>query len=332
MATSAALSRLRIRTTRALPPHCEERLSTLFDCQFSTSESALSKAELISVARSADVLVTTIGDRIDWEVIAAGASAGLRMIANYGAGVDHIHMAAAREFGVIVTNTPGALSEDTADMAMMLILALHRHLPQAMAAIRDGRFAGWSPNWMLGRSVAGKKLGIIGMGRVGQALARRARGFGMAIHYHNRAPVSDAIAGPMEARFWPSLDQMMAQVDAVSIHCPSTPATFHLVSRRHIGLLQPHAIIINTARAPVIDEAALVEALREQRIGGAALDVFDPDVVDTAEISALEGVILTPHIASATQEARDAMGDELAVNIKFFEKGETPPHLVMADL
>ena len=322
---------IKVITTRRLPPQTEARLTQLFDCSLRSDDTPMGKAALIEAALSADVLVPTISDRIDREVIAAGAARGLKLIASDGAGLDHIDLAAAREWGIPVTHTPGALTEDTADMAMVLILALFRRIAEAREAVRDDQFTGWSPTWMLGRSVHGKKLGILGMGRIGQALARRARAFGLSIHYHNRRPVSEPIRASLEAQYWPSLDQMLASVDVLSIHCPHTPGTYHLMSRRRLALMQPHAYVVNTARGEIVDENALAEALHARRLGGAALDVFahEPDIAPA--LKSAPGILLTPHIGSATLEAREAMGEVLAINIRVWQSGETPPNLVLPE-
>jgi glyoxylate reductase len=322
---------LRVVATRRLPAHTQTRLAALFQFDAASNDVALSKALLIEAALQADVLVCTITDRIDREVIAAGAARSLKLIANYGAGTDHIDLDAAREFNILVTNTPGALTEDTADMTMAMVLALFRRMPEALDVMREERFEGWHPCWMLGRSVRGARLGILGLGRIGQAVAARARAFGMEIHYHNRKPVGAAISDALHARYWESLDQMLAHIDVLTVHCPHTPATFHLLSRRRLARMAPHAMVVNTARGEIIDEDALGDALHAGELAAAALDVFEDGAKVHPRLRSAPNTLLTPHIGSATQEARNAMGELLAINIRALQTGETPPHLILPD-
>lgn len=305
-------------------------MAELFDVQFNLADTPMSPEALIGAMKTADVLAPTVTDRIDAAILDQ-AGPQLKLIANFGAGVDHIDLAAAARRGIVVTNTPGVLTEDTADMAMALILATQRRLVEGALLLRDGGFTGWSPNWMLGRRIGGKSLGIVGMGRIGQALARRARAFGLNIHYHNRKPVSPLIAGPLEATYWESLDQMMARADILSINCPYTPATFHLLSARRLRLLQPHAIVVNTARGEVIDEAALAQLLDTGGIAGAGLDVYEREPAINPKLMALPNVVLLPHMASATVEARAEMGEKVIVNIRTFLDGHRPPDRVIAE-
>jgi len=260
--------------TRKLPDATETRLMELFDVKLNVNDEPMTTSELAEAMASAEVLVPTVTDQIEAELI-RGAGKKLKLIANYGTGVDHINLEAARDKGIAVTNTPDVLTEDTADMTMALILAVPRRLVEGERELRAGEWSGWSPTWMLGHRIFGKRLGIIGMGRIGQAVARRARGFGLSIHYHNRNPVHDEIETELEATYWESLDQMIARMDFVSVNCPHTPATFHLLSARRLKLLQPHAVIINTARGEIIDEAALTRLLQAGEIAGAGLDVFE---------------------------------------------------------
>src|SRR6516164_6225617 len=264
----------KVVVTRKLPDPVETRMRELFDTELNLDDRPLDGARLASAVGRADVLVPTITDRIDAAVIAK-AGEQLKMIANFGAGVDHIDVGAATERGLIVTNTPGVLTDDTADLTMGLIMAVARRVVEGSEVIQHGEFHGWSPTWMLGRRIGGKRLGIVGMGRIGQALARRARAFGLSIHYHNRKPVPPRIAEELEATYWESLDQMLARMDVISVNCPHTPGTYHLLSARRLKLLQPHAIVVNTARGEIIDESALADLLADGKIAGVGLDVFE---------------------------------------------------------
>jgi len=316
--------------TRKLPDAIETRLMELFDVRLNVDDEAMSEAELTEAVKTADVLVPTITDTIDAKLIAA-AGKKLKLIANYGTGVDHIDLAAAREKGITVTNTPDVLTEDTADMTMALILAVPRRLVEGERIVRSGDWSGWSPTWMLGHRIFGKRLGIIGMGRIGQAVARRARGFGLSIHYHNRNRVHEEIENELEATYWESLDQMLAHMDFVSVNCPHTPATYHLLSARRLKLLQPHAVIVNTARGEVIDENALTRVLQSGDIAGAGLDVFEHAPAVNPKLLALDNVVLLPHMGSATFEGRGDMGEKVVINIQTFVDDHTPPDRVIGD-
>jgi glyoxylate reductase len=323
--------RPRVAVTRRLPATVETRMAELFDAALNTADKPLKREELMKLVATADVLVPTITDRIDGALIAQ-AGPNLRLIANFGAGVDHIDLAAARDRGITVTNTPGVLTEDTADMTMALILAVPRRLAEGTRVMREGKFAGWSPTWMLGHRLGGKRLGIIGLGRIGQAVARRARAFGLEIHYHNRRRVHASIEQELKATYWESLDQMLARMDIVSIHCPHTPATFHLLSARRLSHLQPHAYVVNVARGEVIDESALTRMLEAGDIAGAGLDVFEHEPAVSPKLLALENVVLLPHMGSATIEARTEMGEKVIINIKTFIDGHKPPDRVIASM
>ncbi len=316
--------------TRKLPDTIETRLMELFDVRLNVDDEAMSEAKLTEAVKTADVLVPTITDTIDAKLIAA-AGKKLKLIANYGTGVDHIDLAAAREKGITVTNTPDVLTEDTADMTMALILAVPRRLVEGERIVRSGDWSGWSPTWMLGHRIFGKRLGIIGMGRIGQAVARRARGFGLSIHYHNRNRVHEEIENELEATYWESLDQMLAHMDFVSVNCPHTPATYHLLSARRLKLLQPHAVIVNTARGEVIDENALTQVLQSGDIAGAGLDVFEHAPAVNPKLLALDNVVLLPHMGSATFEGRGDMGEKVVINIQTFVDDHTPPDRVIGD-
>jgi glyoxylate reductase len=303
----------------------------LFTCRLNLDDKPLSKAELIEAVGRTDVLVPTVTDRIDAEVLAAAGPA-LKLIASFGTGVDHVDLAAAQQRGIVVTNTPGVLTEDTADMTMALILAVSRRLAEGERLIRSGGWTGWGPTSMLGHRIWGKRLGIVGMGRIGTALARRARGFGIAVHYHNRRPVPEDVENALEATYWESLDQMLAHMDIVSINCPHTPATYHLLSAPRLRRLQPHAILVNTARGEIVDEEELLRLLELSAIGGAGLDVFEHEPAVDPRLRALDNVVLLPHMSSATIEGRIATGERVIINIKTFADGHRPPDRVIGSM
>ncbi|MDF2764276.1 MAG: D-glycerate dehydrogenase [Rhodospirillales bacterium] len=320
--------------TRKLPDAIETRMMELFDTRLNLADTPLSQAELIEAVKQADVLVPTVTDRIDAGVLSQ-AGPRLKLIASFGTGVDHIDLKTARQRGIIITNTPGVLTEDTADMTMALILAVARRLPEGARVIPDGEWAGWSPTWMLGRRITGKRLGIVGMGRIGQALARRAKAFGLSIHYHNRRHVPPKIEAELEATYWESLDQMLARMDIVSVNCPHTPATYHLLSARRLKLMKPDAILVNTARGEIIDEGALTKLIEAGAIAGAGLDVFEEEPAVNPRLVRLarQGkVVLLPHMGSATHEGRVAMGEKVIVNIRAFVDGHKPPDRVLPSM
>ncbi len=314
--------------TRKLPDIVETRMKELFKARLNEEDAPMSRAALIAAMQEADVLVPTVTDRLDKPVIEA-AGDKLKLIADFGTGVDNIDLAAARTQGITVTNTPGVLTEDTADMTMALILAVPRRLSEGERVLRGGAWSGWTPTWMLGRRIWGKRLGIVGMGRIGSALARRARGFGLAIHYHNRRQAHADLEAELEATFWESLDQMLSHVDIVSINCPHTPASYHLLSRRRLALMQPHAYIVNTSRGEVVDEDALAEFLAADKIAGAGLDVFEHEPAVNPRLLKLDNVVLLPHMGSATIEGRRDMGEKVIINIKAFVDGHKPPDRVL---
>jgi glyoxylate reductase len=318
--------------TRKLPDAVETRMRELFDARLNIDDKPMSQAALVQAMKTADVLVPTVTDRIDRSIIDQ-AGERLRLIANFGNGVDNIDIEAAAERGILVTNTPRVLTEDTADMTMALILAVPRRLVEGARVLLEGQgWAGWSPTWMLGHRIWGKRLGIVGMGRIGTAVARRAKAFGLAIHYHNRRPVEPATEEELEATYWDSLDQMLARMDIISVNCPHTPATFHLLSRRRIRLMRPEAYIVNTARGEVIDEAALIESLETGALAGAALDVYEhapavnPRLIKLARAGK---VVLVPHMGSATIEGRIEMGEKVIINIRTMMDGHRPPDRVL---
>ncbi|MDX2258403.1 MAG: D-glycerate dehydrogenase [Hyphomicrobiaceae bacterium] len=315
--------------TRKLPEVVETRMCELFDVRLNHDDRPMSAGELIEAVKSADVLVPTVTDRIDRGVITQ-AGEGLRLIANFGNGVDNIDLDTARNRGITVTNTPGVLTEDTADMTMALILAVPRRLAEATQYLKNPttRWTGWSPTWMLGQRIYGKRLGIIGMGRIGQAVAKRARAFGLQIHYHNRRRLPEAIEREVEATYWESLDQMLARMDIVSVNCPHTPATYHLLSARRLKLLKPTAYIVNTARGEVIDENELARLIEQKAIAGAGLDVFEHEPAVNPKLLKSERVVALPHLGSATIEGRVDMGEKVIINIKTFMDGHSPPDRV----
>jgi glyoxylate reductase len=314
--------------TRRLPDVIETRMMELFDARLNIDDHPMSQQELIEAAKSADVLVPTVTDRIDSGVLSQ-AGPNLRLIASFGTGVDHIDLKTARQRGITVTNTPGVLTEDTADMTMALILAVSRRVVEGERLVRSGTWTGWSPTHMLGHRLWGKRLGIVGMGRIGQALARRARGFGLSVHYHNRRQVAEEIEEELEATYWDSLDQMLARMDIVSINCPHTPATFHLLNARRLKLLQPQCTIVNTSRGEVIDENAMTRMLQKGELAGAGLDVFEHEPAVNPKLLELDNVVLLPHMGSATIEGRIAMGEKVIINAKTFVDGHTPPDRVL---
>ncbi|MBS0235132.1 MAG: D-glycerate dehydrogenase [Proteobacteria bacterium] len=315
--------------TRKLPDVVETRMCELFDTRLNVDDRPLSQAQLVEAVRNADVLVPTVTDRIDRSVLTQ-AGPRLRLIANFGTGVDNVDLDTARNRGIVVTNTPGVLTEDTADMTMALILAVPRRLAEGAAYMRDPetKWSGWSPTWMLGHRIYGKRLGIIGMGRIGQAVARRAKAFGLQIHYHNRRRVLEEIEEELEATYWESLDQMLTRMDIISVNCPHTPATFHLLSARRLKLMKPSAYLVNTARGEVVDENELVRLLESGAIAGAGLDVFEREPAVNPRLLASDRVIALPHMSSATIEGRIDMGEKVIINIKAFADGHAPPDRV----
>ncbi|MBI1385392.1 MAG: D-glycerate dehydrogenase [Rhizobiales bacterium] len=315
--------------TRRLPDVVETRMRELFDTRLNVDDRPMTPTELSLAVREADVLVPTVTDRIDRSIISQ-AGPQLKLIANFGTGVDNIDLDTARNRSIIVTNTPGVLTDDTADMAMALILAVPRRLVEGAAFLRSGesQWQGWSPTWMLGNRIHGKRLGIIGMGRIGTAVARRARAFGLQIHYHNRRRVSEDVESDLEATYWESLDQMLARMDIISVNCPHTPATFHLLSARRLKLLKPTAYLVNTARGEVIDENALARMIEMNEIAGAGLDVFEHEPAVNPKLLKSDRVVVLPHMGSATIEGRVDMGQKVIINIKTFFDGHSPPDRV----
>jgi glyoxylate reductase len=321
--------------TRKLPDTVETRMRELFDARLNLDDKPMSQADLAEAVKVADVLVPTITDRIDSALLGKSGE-NLRLIASFGTGVDNIDVATALQRGITVTNTPGVLTEDTADMTMALILAVPRRLAEGSVVLTgDSEWTGWTPTWMLGRRIWGKRLGIIGMGRIGQAVARRARAFGLQIHYHNRKKVAPQIEEDLEATYWESLDQMLARMDIISINCPHTPGTYHLLSARRLKLMRPEAYIVNTARGEVIDENALTRMIEAGDIAGAGLDVFEHEPAVNPKLVKLARagkVVILPHMGSATIEGRVDMGDKVIINIRTFMDGHRPPDRVLPSM
>ena len=323
--------RLKVAVTRRLPTATETRLMELFDTRLRDTDEPMGRDELAEAASGVDVLVPTITDDVDQAVLGASGRR-LKLIANYGAGIDHIDTAAADRMGILVCNTPGVLTEDTADMVLCLILAVSRRLREGLKVMQSGRWAGWSPTALRGSRVGGKRLGILGMGRIGTAVAKRAKAFGMQIHYHNRNRVDARIEAELEATYWESLDQMASRMDIVSVNCPHTPSTFHLINDRRLKLMKSDAIIVNTSRGEVIDQNALTRALRSGAIAGAGLDVLERGLEINPRLRDLENVVLLPHMGSATIEAREEMGQKVLLNIQTYADGHQPPDLVVPGL
>ncbi|MCZ8080358.1 MAG: D-glycerate dehydrogenase [Fuscovulum sp.] len=320
--------RLSVVVTRRLPEPVETRMKELFDVDLRDPDTPMTRDELAAALRRADVLVPTITDQIDAGLLGQ-AGDKLKLIANYGAGVDHIDVATARQRGILVSNTPGVVTDDTADMTMALMLAVTRRIPEGLSVMQSGEWQGWSPMALLGGRIGGKRLGILGMGGIGQAVARRARAFGMQIHYHNRRRLRPEVEAELEATYWESLDQMVSRMDVISINCPHTPSTYHLMNARRLKLLKPTAVIVNTSRGEVIDENALTRMLRAGEIAGAGLDVYERGAEINPRLRELPNVVLLPHMGSATREGRIEMGEKVIINIKTFADGHRPPDQVV---
>ena len=320
--------KLSVVVTRRLPEVVETRMSELFDVELREDDTKMTRAELISAMGRADVLVPCVTDPIDAGMLGQ-AGDRLKLIANYGAGVDHIDVSTARQRGILVSNTPGVVTEDTADMTMALMLAVTRRMPEGLSVMQAAKWDGWAPTAYMGGRIGGKRLGILGMGRIGQAVARRAAAFGMQVHYHNRRRLHEDVEAGLEATYWESLDQMLARIDVLSINCPHTPSTFHLMNARRLKLMKPTAVIVNTSRGEVIDENALTRMLRAGEIAGAGLDVFERGHEVNPRLRELENVVLLPHMGSATLEGRVEMGEKVIINMKTFDDGHRPPDLVV---
>lgn len=323
--------RMKVVVTRRLPEPVETRLKELFDTKLRHDDTPMTRAELVEAVQNCDVLVPTITDNIDGALLGR-AGQNLKLIANFGAGIDHIDVETARQRGILVSNTPDVVTEDTADMTMALLMAVVRKIPEGLNAMQSGKWSGWSPTAYLGGRLGGRRLGILGMGRIGQAVARRAQAFGLQIHYHNRRRLRPEIENQLDATYWESLDQMVARVDIVSINCPHTPSTFHLMNARRLRLLKSSAVIVNTSRGEVIDENALTRMLRAKELAGAGLDVYENGTDINPRLRALENVVLLPHMGSATLEGRIEMGEKVIINIKTHADGHRPPDMVVPSM
>jgi len=326
-----ATDRLSVVVTRRLPERVEARMRDLFEVELRDDDRPLTRAELGAAMARADVLVPTVTDRVDAALIGQ-AGPRLKLIANYGAGVDNVDVATARQRGVLVSNTSGTTTDDTADLTMALILAVTRRIPEGLAAMQAGAWQGWAPTAFLGGRLAGRRLGILGMGRIGQAVARRAAAFGMQVHYHNRRRLRAEVEEELGATWWESLDQMVARMDIISVNCPHTPGTFHLMNARRLKLMKPDAVLVNTSRGEVVDENALTRMLRAGEIAGAGLDVYEHGTDINPRLRELPNVVLTPHMGSATREGRAEMGEKVIINIKTFADGHRPPDLVVPSM
>jgi len=324
-------NRTKVVLTRRLPEPVETRLKELFYVTLRDHDTPMSRAELVDAVKTCDVLVPTITDKIDAGLLGQ-AGENLKLIANFGAGIDHIDVETARQRGILVSNTPDVVTEDTADMAMALLMAVVRKIPQGLQAMQSGEWTGWSPTAYLGGRLGGRRLGILGMGRIGQAVARRASAFGMQIHYHNRRRLRPEIEDTLGATYWESLDQMVARMDILTINCPHTPSTFHLMNARRLRLLKPSAVIVNTSRGEVIDENALTRMLRANELAGAGLDVYEHGTDINPRLRELENVVLLPHMGSATLEGRIEMGEKVIINIKTYADGHRPPDMVVPSM
>ncbi|MCB2064996.1 MAG: D-glycerate dehydrogenase [Novosphingobium sp.] len=318
----------RVVVTRRLLPGNHTRMGELFDVVLNEDDRPLSRDELVAAMQDCDVLVPTVTDRIDAEIIAA-AGERLGLIANFGAGYEHIDMTAARACGIMVTNTPGVFTEDTADLTMALIILATRRFGAAARLLHDGQWQGWGPSTMLGHSLGGKMLGIVGMGRIGQAVARRAVAFSLGVAYHNRNPMPAVLERQLGARYEPDLDRLIAEADILSLHCPATPETENLLDERRLASMKPEAYVVNTARGSLIDEDALVRALEEGRLGGAGLDVYHDEPKVHPRLLSLPNVITLPHLGSATFEGREEAGNRIVANIKAWADGHRPPDQVL---
>ncbi len=324
-------AQLRVVVTRRLPAPVEDRLRELFDVQLSPDDQPMSTEALVAALGDADVLVPTITDRIDARLLGQ-AGPRLKLIANYGAGFDHIDVPTATQRGIIVCNTPGVLAEDTADMTMALILAVPRRLPEGSLLLRSGNWQGWSPTALMGHRISGKRLGILGLGQIGRAVAARAAPFGLEVHYHARRRVNPETEAELRATWWESLDQMLARIDILAICVPHTPSTFHLMNARRLKLMKPTAYLVNTARGEVVDENALTRMLRSGELAGAGLDVYEHGHEVNPRLRELPNVLLLPHMGSATVEGRQDMGEKVIINIKTFADGHRPPDQVLPSM
>lgn len=322
------IERPRVAVTRKLLPQIEARMNELFDCRFNAEDRPLSADEIAALMQDADVLVPTVTDRIDVALIER-APPSLRLFANFGAGVNHIDLAAAKAKGILVTNTPGVFTEDTADLTMALILNVPRRLGEGHRLMRSGEWQGWTPTGMLGHRIGGKTLGIIGFGRIGEAVAVRARAFGMNILYNKRHRLPASVEEELDIAFEPDLDRLVARADIVTLHCPLTAETNRIMNRQRIGLMKRDGYLINSSRGELVDDDALIEALQRGRIAGAGLDVYNHEPAIDPRFLSIPNAVLLPHLGSATYEGREASGEKVIANIRIFSDGHRPPDQVL---
>jgi glyoxylate reductase len=322
------IERPRVAVTRKLLPQIEARMNELFDCRFNAEDRPLSADEIAALMQDADVLVPTVTDRIDVALIER-APPSLRLFANFGAGVNHIDLAAAKAKGILVTNTPGVFTEDTADLTMALILNVPRRLGEGHRLMRSGEWQGWTPTGMLGHRIGDKTLGIIGFGRIGEAVAARARAFGMNILYNKRHRLPASVEEELGIAFEPDLDRLVARADIVTLHCPLTAETNRIMNRQRIGLMKRDGYLINSSRGELVDDDALIEALQRGRIAGAGLDVYNHEPAIDPRFLSIPNAVLLPHLGSATYEGREASGEKVIANIRIFSDGHRPPDQVL---
>ena len=321
----------KVIVTRKLQDQVEKRMMELFNVDLSNAEYPVSRKELLSAVKEAHVLVPTIGDKIDASLLSA-ASSNLKLIANYGAGYDHIDIKTALQRGIIVTNTPSVLTTDTADMTMALILAIPRKLREGHEEMQSGNWKGWSPSAMIGMRITGKKLGILGMGRIGQAIAKRAKAFDLDINYHNRRRLHENIEKSLSATYWEDLQEMLATVDILVVSASLNQSSLYLLNSKYLGKMKPTAYLVNISRGEIIDQRALVRQLKDGRLGGAGLDVYDSEEVIGSDFKSLKNVFLLPHMGSSTLEGRIEMGEKVINNIKTYLDGHRPPDQIVPSM
>ena len=317
--------------TRRLEDRVEKRMRELFNVNLSQAEYPISRQELLSSIKEADILVPTIGDKIDASILSA-ASSNLKLIANYGAGYDHIDIKTALQRGIIVTNTPSVLTTDTADMTMALVLAIPRKLREGHEEMQSGSWKGWSPSAMIGMRITGKKLGILGMGRIGQAIAKRAKAFDLDINYHNRRRLHQNIEEGLSATYWENLEEMLSTIDILVVSASLNPSSLYLLDAKCLGRMKQSAYLVNISRGEIIDQKALVRQLKEGRLGGAGLDVYDSEEIIGSDFKSLKNVFLLPHMGSSTLEGRIEMGEKVIINIKTFIDGHRPPDQIVPSM
>jgi len=318
------VERPKVVITRKLPRAVEERAASLFDAQLNAQDKPLTPEQLVDAMRGADGLLPTVTDKVSADVLGVSGRR-VKIVSNFGVGFNNIDVAAAKTNGVVVTNTPDVLTDDTADIAITLMLMVARRTGEGERHVRGGEWTGWRPTHMLGARVSGKTLGLIGIGRIGKAVARRAHhGFGMRVIYHDPYPISEADARALGVERRDTIEDVLRESDFVSLHCPATPDTKHLMNAPRFQAMKPEAFLINTARGDVVDEAALIDALRSHTIAGAALDVFEREPQVPSALVAMDNVVLLPHLGSATEETRVAMGNRALDNLEAFFRGDPP--------